>query len=258
VNSPPAARKALLFQSGPVRLALRLSHVREILPAQGCGEVVVRGERVAPVPVAVALGVAPGAQAVVLAIESSPRTALCVDAVHGIVDLAQSEVFQLPARTILPRPSPFHSAIVAGGEVALELAVGTLGWAPIEPAVEPAGALPEHGRAPEAELLFTRGARTFAVPLSLLVRVLDAPRVHPVPLTPPSHLGLVVHGRALHPVVDPAALYGEPAGPGPVASALLLDAGGAPVGLAADRILQAGGAGAQSITRPSWDALFAA
>ena len=45
-------------------------------------------------------------------------------------------MFQLPARTLLPQPSPFAGAIVARGELALELAVSTLGFAPLEPAEE--------------------------------------------------------------------------------------------------------------------------
>ena len=42
----PADRKALLFSAGGVRLALRLSHLREIVPAPAeGGEIVARGDR---------------------------------------------------------------------------------------------------------------------------------------------------------------------------------------------------------------------
>jgi hypothetical protein len=80
-------------------------------------------------------------------------------------------------------------------------------------------------------------------------------RVAPVPLAPPSHLGLLYHGRALHPVLDVAALLGEPPGP-PPRRALLLDAGGTAVAVAADRVLgPAEGDG--GVLRPPWDAVLA-
>jgi hypothetical protein len=87
------------------------------------------------------------------------------------------------------------------------------------------------------------------------VQVLEGPKVAPVPLTPPSHRGLLYHGRALHPVVDVAVLYGEPAAP--IRTVLLLDAGGAGAGVAADRIIGVGEVG-EGVVRPPWDAVFAA
>jgi hypothetical protein len=93
------------------------------------------------------------------------------------------------------------------------------------------------------------------VPLPLLLQVLEAPRIAPVPLTPPSHLGLLYHGRALHPVLDVAVLHGDPGGP-PPRRALLLDAGGTGVAVAADRVLGVG-EGDADVLRPPWDALFA-
>jgi chemotaxis signal transduction protein len=255
--SPAAERKALLFSVGGVRLALRLSQLREILPDPGDGGAVeTRGASIPALPVAVALGVAGESSRYALVVEGDPPTALRVEALHGIVDLTGAEFLQLPARTMLPQPAPFRGAIVSGGELALELEVAALGWAPIEPALDlappPAAACPT-----ARELLFVRGARTFGVPLALLVQVLDTPRIHPVPLAPASHLGVAYHGRAVHPVLDPAALHGEPPGPPRAATVLIVDAGGVQVGLAADRILSPGAGVDDAVVRPSWDALFA-
>jgi chemotaxis signal transduction protein len=255
--SPPAERKALLFSVGGVRLALRLSQVREILPADpASGEVMARGAALPTLPVAVALGVAPGSCAFAIVTEGAPPSALRVDALHGIVDLARAEVFQLPTRTLLPQPAPFQGVMAVDGEIALELAVPALGWAPIEPAVDAYGPPPELDEPAGRELLFTRRGHTFAVPLALLVQVLEVRGVSPVPLAPPSHLGLAYHGRAIHPVLDPAVVYGDvPAAA--TGTVLLVDAGGAQVGLAADAILQPGAPVADVVKRPSWDALFA-
>lgn len=253
-----AERKALVFSVGGVRLALRLSQLREILPAGPGGQAVsARGAQVAAIPVAVALGLAAGPARFALVTEAEPPAALRVDELHGILDLSCAEVFQLPARTHLPQPPPFLAAIAADGELALELAVSALGWAPIEPARERGAPPPELDFPSGRELLFVRGARIFAVPLALLVQLLAGARVHPVPLAPPSHLGLAYHGRAIHPVLDPAALYGGVPGAARPANVLLVDAGGSQVGLAADRILQPGAATGEAVSRPSWDALLA-
>jgi chemotaxis signal transduction protein len=242
----PADRKALLFSAGGVRLALRLAHLREIVavpPEEG--EVTARGERYPAAFVSTVLGLPGGPSPFALLTEGPPRVALRVEALHGII----------PAPTPLPQPPPFAGAVVAGGEVALELAVGTLGFAPLEPALE----LPEPpldlGVGAARELRFARAGRVYAVPLALVVHVIEGARPAPVPLTPPSHHGLVYHGRALHPVLDLAAWYGG-AEPGPARTVLLVDAGGAGIGVAADRVLAAG-EGDEAI-RPPWDALFMA
>lgn len=254
-----AARKALLFSAGGVRLALRVSQLREIVEVpEGRGpdgEVLARGEALPSARVAAILGL-PGRPApYALLVEGPPRHALRVEALHGIVDLGGAEFFQLPARTFLPRPAPFSGAIVWKGAVVLELAVATLGLAPLAAAPELPPPAVEAGAASERELRFARGTRAFAVPLSLLVHVLEAPAVAPVPLAPPSHLGLLHHARSLHPVLDVAALLGEPPGP-PPARALLLDAGGTAVAVAADRVL--GPAEREGdLLRPSWDAVLA-
>jgi chemotaxis signal transduction protein len=250
-----AARKALLFSAGGVRFALRVSQLREIVAvAPGEGEVSARGEVLPTAFVSTVLGLPAGPSPFALLTEGVPRAALRVEALHGIVDLGAAEVFQLPARTLLPQPAPFAGAVVMGGVVALELAVSTLGFAPLEPALE-STAPPADVGAGEREIRFARGHRVFAVPLSLLVQVLESPRVAPVPLTPPSHLGLLYHGRALHPVLDVGVLYGDAPG-APARHALLLDAGGTAVAVAADRVLGAGD-GEVEPRRPPWDAVFA-
>jgi chemotaxis signal transduction protein len=257
VTSLPSERKALLFTAGGVRLAMRLSQVREILELpKGDGEVVARGESLPSAWVSTVLGLPAGPARYALVTEATPRTALRVDVLHGIVDLADAEAFQLPRHTLVPSPSPFAGALVSKGEVALELAVGSLGFAPIEPAQDLGEPPPSLGLFLERELAFSRGGLTFAVPMSLLVQVVEAPRLAPVPLTPPSHRGLLYQGRSLHPVIDVGVLFGE----APAASpprVLLIDAGGAGVGVVADRILGVGEGSADETTlRLAWDALF--
>jgi len=246
----PSERKALLFSAGGVRMALRLSHVREILPAAGGAEVGARGDTPNAAFVAAVLGLPAGPAPFAIVTEGG---ALRVEALHGIVDLAQAEVFQLPARTPLPDPAPFGGAVVVKGEISLELAVPALGFAPLLPATDPGEPPPDLGGV-ERELRFARGGRTFGVPLALLVQVLEAPTVALVPLAPPSHRGLLYHGRAIHPVLDVAVLYGAPPGEAP-RHVLLVDAGGTGAGVVADRILGLG-EGGDDVLRPPWDALF--
>ncbi|HEY6104504.1 MAG TPA: chemotaxis protein CheW [Anaeromyxobacteraceae bacterium] len=253
--TPPAERKALLFSAGGVRLALRLSQVREIAPAEpGAGEARLRGGTVPLLPVAVTLGLQPGPGAFALVIEATSPLALRADALHGIVDLAEAEVFQLPARTVLPQPAPFAGAVVTKGEVALELALPVLVAGPLAPA----GSVASPSLAPPAdrELLFARAGRVYAAPIGLLVHVLEAARIFRVPLAPVAHRGLLYHGRTLHPVFDVAALFGGEA-PAEGRTVLLLDAGGTQFGVVAERVLGVGEARAGSeVVRPAWDALF--
>lgn len=255
VGSIAADQKALVFAAGGARLALRVSYVREILAVDPRSvEVVSRGEPVPSLSVAALLGLPARPAPFALLTQGEPRAALRVEALHGIVDLADAECFQLPARTRLPTPAPFSGAVVAKGEVALELALATLGIEPRTAAAELARPATELPPAAERELRFARGGRVFAVPLSLLVQVLEVPRLAPVPLAPPSHRGLLYHGRALHPVVDVGALYGGRSDD-PVRTVLLLDAGGADVGVVADRVLGVGEAAADAV-RPPWDSVF--
>jgi hypothetical protein len=257
VDSLPA-RKALLFSAGGVRLAVRVPQLREIVQvAPGEGEVHAHGEAVPTAFVSTVLGLPAGPSPFALLVEGNPRAALRVEALHGIVDLGGAEVFQLPARTLLPQPPPFAAAIVWRGEVSLELSVATLGFAPLAPPLEPPVEPVEAGAGPvaEREIRFVRGGRAWAVPLPLLVQVLEAPPIAPVPLTPASHLGLLYYGRALHPVLDVGVLHGDPPGP-PPRHVLLLDAGGVGVAVAADRVLGVG-EGDADVLRPPWDAVFA-
>jgi chemotaxis signal transduction protein len=254
--SPPAERKAILFTAGGVRLALRLSQVREIVAiAPDAGEVMLRGVPIPALPVAVALGLPAGPTPFALVTEADPPLALRVEALHGIVDLESAEVFQLPARTLLPQPSPFQGALVYRGDLALELAVSALGWAPMVPASDLVGPPTELDFASGRELLFSRAGRTYAVPIQILAQVLEAPRVFEVPLAPAAHRGVLYHGRAIHPVFDVAVLYGDEPG-ATAATALLLDAGGNAVAVLADRVLNAGEGVPEGVARPSWDLLF--
>ncbi len=118
----PAERKALLFSAGGVRFALRVSHLREIVAiSEGEGEVTWRGEVVPTAFVSTVLGLTAGPSRFALLTEGTPRAALRVEALHGIVDLADAEVFKLPARTFLPQPPPFAGAVVMHADIAPEL-----------------------------------------------------------------------------------------------------------------------------------------
>jgi len=255
MQSLPAERKAVLFSTGGVRLALRLSQVREIVAADAPGaEVTVRGGAVPAVHVAGVLGLPPGRSRFALVIEAIPAQALCVESLHGIVDLADAEVFQLPARTVLPQPAPFAGAVVSKGEVALELSLPALAAGSRAPAG--AVALPALAPPADRELLFARAGRVYAAPIGLLVHVFEAARIFPVPLAPAAHVGLLYHGRALHPVFDVAALFGAEA-PAEGRTVLLLDAGGTQVGVVAERVLGVGESRAgPEVVRPAWDELF--
>lgn len=254
-----AERKALLFSVGGVRLALRLSQVREILELRaGGGEVVARGETYPVAFLSTVLGLAAGEAPYALLTEAPPRAALRVERLHGIIDLVEAEVFQMPARTRLPQPAPFAGAIVARGELSLELAAPAIGWEPLPPALDSGEPPADAGGTGERELVFERRGRRYGVPMSNLVRIIEQPRIAPVPLTPPSHLGLLYHARTLHPVVDLAVLHGDLPDPA-TARAVILDAGGAEVALAADRIDRVAAAEeGEAVLRPVWDALLGA
>ena len=258
VTSLAAERKALLFTVGGVRLALRLSQVREILEVgAGGGDVVARGDSYPVAFVSTVLGLPGGEAPYALLTESTPRAALRVDRLHGIIDLVDAEVFQIPAHTRLPQPPPFAGAIVAKGELSLELAPPAIGWEPLPPAADRGEPLVDAGASGERELVFVRGGRRYGVPMSYLIRIIEQPRIAPVPLAPPSHLGLLYQARTLHPVVDVAVLHGDPPPP-EVARTVILDAGGSEVALAADRIERVGAVPAgEDVLRPVWDTLLA-
>jgi hypothetical protein len=258
VASLAAESKALLFSVGGVRLALRLSQVREILEVgPGGGDVVARGESYPVAFVATVLGLHGADAPYALLTESNPRAALRVERVHGIVDLVDAEVFQIPARTRLPQPAPFAGAIVARGELSLELAAPAIGWEPLPPATDASDPPVDVGPTGERELVFVRGDRRYGVPMSNVVRIVERPRVAPVPLAPPSHLGLLYLARTLHPVIDIAVLQGDSPAP-EVARVVIIDAGGAEVALVADRIERVGAApDSEGVLRPAWDTLLA-
>lgn len=257
VPSHVAERKVLLFSVGGVRLALRLSQVREILEVgAGGGDVVARGESYPVAFVATVLGLHGGDAPYALLTESNPRAALRVERVHGIVDLLEAEVFQIPARTRLPQPAPFASAIVAHGELSLELAAPAIGWEPLPPATDSAEPPADAGPTGERELVFVRGDRRYGVPMSNVVRIIEEPRVATVPLAPPSHLGLLYHARTLHPVVDLAVLQGNPPA-SRILRTVIVDAGGAEVALVADRVDRVGARpDSDGVLRPVWDTLL--
>jgi CheW-like domain len=257
VSPLPTARKALLFSAGGVRLALRLAQLRGIVElAPGVGEVVTRGEPLPTAWVSTVLGLPPGPARYALVTEEAPRTALRVEALHGIVDLGDAEAFQLPAHTVVPPPSPFAGALVVKQEVALELAVQSLGFAPLAPAEDPTESPTSLGPWAERELRFTRGRLTFGVPVSLVVAVRDSPPLATVPLTPPSHRGLLYHGRAIHPVIDVGVYFGLAPSLMPP-QVLLLDAGGAAIGVVADEVQGLDrGRDDDEVLRPPWDTLF--
>ncbi len=118
---------------------------------------------------------------------------------------------------------------------------------------------PEQGDRPagERELVAERGGRALAVPLSLVVQVIEPARPSPVPLAPRGHRGLLYHGRAIHPIWDAASLLGWSEDGEPRVS-LLLDAGGTTAGVLVDRVRGVGEGGVgETVRRPHWDALLA-
>jgi hypothetical protein len=251
VASP--GRRALLFHAGGVPLALPLGEVREIARAgPGEAELRVRGESMRALGVAAALGREAGPAPFALALAEPGAPALLVEALDGIADLADAEVLSLPGRTALPAPPPFRAAVLLRGALWLELDPRVLAGGPRPgPAVRPLPEAPPSGR----ELLCERGGTRLAVPITLLVQVVEPARVHPLPLVPAGLAGVLHHGRALHPVLDAAALLGQPAAGDPRVL-LLLDAGGSTAGVLVDRVLGVGEGGAGGpVRRPAWDAL---
>jgi chemotaxis signal transduction protein len=254
----PSARQALLFAAGGVPLALPLSVVRSIAPAEHAGgEVRVRGTAVRVLSVARALALAPGPSSFALLLEAEEPGVLLVDEMRGVGDLAQAEVFRLPARTVEVHPAPFTGAILLRGTLYLEIEPASLRDPPPEPRARPVPVASHADLLPsERELLCERGGVSLAVPLGLLVQVVDAPRLFPVPLAPPGHRGVLYHGRALHPVFDAAAVLGDPE-VGDPRVLLLLDAGGSTAGILVDRVRGSGeGQGGAPPRRPPWDELL--
>jgi hypothetical protein len=251
-----SGRRALLFHAGGVPLSLPLGEVREIARAErGAEEVRLRGESMRALRVAESLGLGPGSATYALALAGEGGPALLVDELDGIADLAEAEVFRLPGRTALPDPAPFRGAFLLRRALWLELEPGALSAGGVRGRAPWAGgALPD---APPSgrELVCERGSTVLAVPVSLLVQVVEPAHVHPVPLAPLGLRGVLYHGRALHPVLDAAVLLGQPP-TGDPRVLLLLDAGGATAGILVDRVrtLEEGEPGGP-VRRPAWDAL---
>jgi chemotaxis signal transduction protein len=247
----PPGRQVLLFAAGGVRFALPLAAVREIVKLPAAPERPAPGRSVA---LAAALGLE-GDPRFALILEGEPPVRLGVDEMRGVADLAEAEVFRLPERSVAVRPSPFAAAMRLGEVVHLELAPAALehsrrvAWR--TPPVQ--DDLP----CVERELVAERGGRALAVPLSLVVQVIDRAPLSKVPLAPPGHRGLLHHGRAIHPVWDAASLLSWPE-IGDPRVILLLDAGGTTAGVLVDRVRGLGeGEGSGPVRRPHWDALLA-
>jgi chemotaxis signal transduction protein len=215
----------------------------------------VRGVPVPALSVARALGLPEGASAFALLLERGAGDLLLVDEMRGVGDLADAEVFRLPARTVAVQPPPFTGAFLLRGALHLEIEPGSLRVPPPVPSPRPVPAYADLLPA-ERELLCERGGIPLAVPLGLLVQVVQAPRLYPVPLAPPGHRGVLYQGRALHPVFDAAAVLGDPE-VGDPRVLLLLDAGGSTAGILVDRVRGSGdGQEGAPPRRPPWDELL--
>lgn len=196
-----------------------------------------------------------GAPRFVLLLEGAGLPALLVDRMEGVADLADADAFRLPDRTVAASPSPFSSALRFGGNLYLELVPVALCALRPDPRV-PFAASPDLPPA-ERELVALRAGQALAVPLPLVVQVIDPVHVFPVPMSPGGLLGLLHHGRAIHPAWDAAAFLGLPPDGEPKV-ALLLDAGGTSAGVLVDRVLGLSeGTGSAPVRRPPWDVLLA-
>ena len=147
-----------------------------------------------------------------------------------------------PAHTLVPQPSPFAGALVVKGEVALELAVSSLGFAPLAPAEDPAEPPPvARAAGRSASSASPRGPLTFGgAALAGGAGAATRRTLAPVPLTPPSHRGLLYHGRAIHPVIDVGVFFGAGARRRSPRRCCCSTPAGAAVGVVADRVLGLG------------------
>lgn len=225
--------------------------MREIVPA-GTGEG--PGAPEGAVELAARLGLA-GSPRFALLPADAALPVLLVDKTEGVGDLAEAEAFRLPDGTVAASPSPFSSALRFGDALWLELAPAALASMRRFP---PRPAAPVPDQAPSGrELLAERGDLLLAVPLALVVHVIDPVRLFQVPLAPEGHRGILFHGRAIHPAWDAAHLLGGRGGGDPRVL-LLLDAGGTTAGVLVDRVKGfSDGAGEGPVRRPPWDVLLA-
>ncbi len=250
VTTPPG-RQVLRFQAGGVPFALPLSTVREIVKT---GTESSRKLTEGAVGLAERLGLL-GDPRFALILEGGGVPPLLVDRMDGVGDLADAEAYRLPERTVAARPSPFSSALRWRGVLHLELSPAALVAMRREPP-RPFPTTPDQAPAGR-ELLALRGGQSLAVPLPLVVQVIDPAHLFRVPLAPDGHRGLLHHGRAIHPAWDAAAILGLPRSGDPRVL-LLLDAGGTTAGVLVDRVLGLSeGSGSGPVRRPPWDALLA-
>ncbi len=241
----------LRFRAGGVAFALPLATVREIVPA---GVASGRAPPDGAVGLAERLGLV-GDPRFALLLEGAGLPPLLVDRMDGVADLADAEAFRLPERTVEAEPSPFSSALRFGEVLHLELAPAAL-LTMVRLSPRPFASGPDDPPA-ERELLAERAGQTLAVPLPLVVHVIDPVRLTLVPLAPEGLRGILHHGRAIHPAWDAAHLLGAGA-PGDPRVLLLLDAGGTTAGVLVDRVLGLSEAtGPGPVRRPPWDALLA-
>lgn len=247
----PPGRQVLRFQAGGVPFAVPLSTVSEIVKV-GTGSS--RGLPEGSVALAERLELT-GDPHFALLLEEAGVPSLLVDRMDGVADLADAEAFRLPERTVAARPSPFSSALRFAGVLHLELAPAALLTMRREPPL-PFPATPDLEPA-ERELFAMRAGQALAVPLPLVVQVIDPVQLFRVPIAPPGHRGLLHHGRAIHPAWDAAAILGlqEKGDPRVL---LLLDAGGTTAGVLVDRVMGLSeGSGTSQVRRPPWDVLLA-
>jgi chemotaxis signal transduction protein len=248
---PPPRRQVLRFRVGEVGFALPLVAVREIVPV---GPGPSSGEPDGAVDLGRLLAIPSVPRFALLLAGDGPR-ALLVTEMRGVGDLASAEAFRLPEGVVAARPAPFRSALRFGQELDLELVPEGLAELRPDPVRDPRR-LPDAGPSGR-ELLAERAGARLAVPLPLVVQVLEGARLFHTPLGPPAFRGLLHHGRAIHPAWDAAGLLGDPA-PGDPRVLLLLDAGGATAGVLVDRVVGLSeGGGDETVRRPPWDVLLA-
>lgn len=221
-------RLHVLLAAGGVHLAVPAERVRRVRADVGEG-----------LPLADALGLPPVPPAATVDLEAPPG-ALLVDRVLGVVDTSRSVPARLPAASRGPG-AVFDRALLLDGELYLELDPARLLAAP-EGA---GGAGPRSDRTPSPgplgtglpampaqALVFPVGDRSFAAPFGVVLGVLEAPRLFPVPRAPACHRGVTLHAGALVSVLDLPAALGEPDGP-QGRFAVLVEADAGPVGLVA-------------------------
>ena len=217
VSPLPTARKALLFSAGGVRLALAAGAAPRDCRAgarRGRGGDP-RASRCRPPASPPCSGCRPARRATRWSPRTRRRRPCGWRRCTASSTWRDAEAFQLPAHTVVPPAVALRRG--AGGEAG----GGPRAGRPV-PGVRSPGAgartrasrRRRSGPSAERELRFARGRLTFGVPVSMLVQVVRARRGwRRCRSRPPSHRGLLYHGRALHAVIDVAVYYGWPPSP---------------------------------------------